>query len=427
MNYAETMPCFRWTFRLVLLTLIISCAEINEFRCAADDDRESVPDEKKVSQLISQLDSPSRAERVQAERSLIQLGEQAIPALEEFPTDDPVIAIHLDRIRLAIRKTAATETLEGTRFSFEASQGIGIQEFIRNLTEATGNEVVTDPPSLSRRIQFHGDDIPFWQVIDDVCLHNDLGWRTSSQSVVLSTSERTRYDVADYVKCVRIGGTVQRQRQGFRQRRRGQLIRVEFRLDVEPQVVPFFAQVFDRDFELSNETLTATPFNPDAGHELLFRGGRTAVFTVDFQTNSETIEFPVNASGFITLFCAARREPITVALNSREQTPDNRVRLEGISRTPDETIVRLSVQLPHNADELRSHRLGLLHRDVKLHQNDGQVTSPTRIELLSRRGLLHSLEVRFPTGAEATHLTYGMPELLTFLPVPFEIHGLERN
>ncbi|MEW4490209.1 hypothetical protein AB1L42_19145 [Thalassoglobus sp. JC818] len=421
------MPKSRWTSMLVLIALMAFGADCIVSRSDADDVSVNAINSKSVEQLVALLDSPKRAERVEAERRLIQLGESAIPDLEKLSVDNPIIDIQLDRIRNEIRKLAATRTLEGTRFSFDAPNEVNIQEFIQKLTGSTGNLVLTDPPNLSRRVRFEGKDVPFWQVIDEVCLHHDLGWRTSSNAVVLSTSERTRYDVADYVKCVRIGGIVQRQRQGFRQRRRGELIRVEFRIDVEPQVVPFFAQVFDRDFELADENLTATPFNPDAGHELLFRGGRTAVFTIDFQTESEAIEFPISASGFITLFCAARREPIAIALDILQQSPDNRVRLEGISRTPAETIIRLSIQLPHNADELRSHRLGLLHRDVKLQLANGQTTASSRVELLSRRGLIHSLEVRFPSDVEATHLIYGMPELLTFLPVPFEIHGLERN
>lgn len=397
---------------------------------AAQGERRAYCDDHAAAELlIQQLRSSSRAKRIEAERELIDLGEGVLPHFRNLNHSDPALSFHLKQIEEEIRLRLAMDTLNGTLVTLQNTQPVALEQLTKTLTDQASMSVGVDSRLRNLPVQVEVNQQPFWKVIDELSQQADVGWSRDRSGVTFAAQALLKYGATDYPKCFRVAAIHHAPRKSFRRRLRQNLVRISFRVDVEPVIVPYFLTVRDRHFELrSSDNQTLSPFNPDAVREIPLVAQPWFEFTVDFHSESEVKANEFELDGEVELFCAARTTQIEVPLNDEEQT-DARVQFVSKRSNTTEQRVVADIFLPEGSEQFDSHRLALLHQDA-WRVEEGQNVPARQTRIVEIDGQKHRVEFVFPKAIgqqdQATFI-YNYPDLFTSLPVSFKIRGIESS
>lgn len=409
-----------------------------------------VADPAQLQELVQQLRSESRSERILAERSLTEFGEQSVPFLEKLAEEDAALALVARRIIGEIGKSLAQRNLEGQKITLASSAPVPLSELLEEVARQSGMAFLVDPRFRQQSVTYAVDQQPFWQVVDDISRLADLGWEREAEAISFLAKHPLKTGQVAYPPPLRVAALPRQPQQNLELRTPPGFLRMTLRIDAEPQIIPYFLVVRDAHFELTgtlNESeLKFIPFNPEAAREVPVRDQSRFEFTVDFVSTRNAVPQTLDLQGEFELFCA----PLSRLFQLNRPEPEaatvltTPVRVVTVGQTETVLTWEIEVDFPEGIERFESHRQGLLHRDVSYLDAQGDRHLPQRVEITRNAGRRQRVEIDFELGrtgddqpgkqpspstddsTQSPMLLYRYPEMLTFHVVPFSISGIRH-
>jgi hypothetical protein len=128
--------------------------------------------QRRVEQLVRQLDADDRSIRDAAEQDLQRLGVEVLPLLPPVDSGMPAeTQERLARVRQTLERAAAIRSIEASRLTLEGH--VTLDEFLRAIEQQTGNRLIDFRSRLGQsqdplRIRLNARDEPFWVLLDRV-------------------------------------------------------------------------------------------------------------------------------------------------------------------------------------------------------------------------------------------------------------------
>ncbi len=121
---------------------------------------------RQVNQLVRQLFDPELAKRDEAEKKLLELGDDILPLLPETSSRTPAEVLQrLGRVTSALESKAAEETVTPTTVTL--SGDFDLVEVFEAIEEQTGNRFAGQE-DLVGTFQMEWKDKPYWEAIDQL-------------------------------------------------------------------------------------------------------------------------------------------------------------------------------------------------------------------------------------------------------------------
>lgn len=303
----------------------------------------------------------------------------------------------------------------------ESSQPLA--DVIKTINRDTGNHVVLDQGAGEVAVAPIAEQ-PFWAALDQICHDHGLGWSWKDRATLKVDRSPTQSGAIAYEKGVRVA---------VRQVASSpKLTRLQFEIDVEPRLYPFFLQFQGDDFSLENGDQTWPVLSPDAQGEVFFVNENHAEFTVDFVGRPEMESVAKVAGEFELMLPAERVELIwnvNEDMNQTKSTMSHKVQLFTHALMPEDDELKpyleFIVTMP---DEMlrtfASHRLGLLHQDVALQSGaEAEWIRPEIVDIVRTQRNSQQVRYLFPPMelTSAARVRYGVPEKIESMPVKFSI------
>ena len=386
---------------------------------------------------VERLASPDRAERITAERDLLEQGPAILDQLPQ-PSEIKDVAVRtaLERIRKQLELQQADQVLEASRIVVQGAGPAG---------ELVAGHVALTPAQSLRPVELASADDDYWKVIDDVARQIN-GWpaRTLPDGQV-TFRDRTPADERKritYERAFRLaaGPAESKAVAGDPLRR---LVRIPLELRAEPRLRPLFASFAANDMQLTGGDETAfRSFTPGAKYELPF--GDVVETRLDFLAVGDVVD-PLRLEGTLHVTVAAGEERFAFPLDEIVQasakiahggvTVGVRRATRGESGT---ATVELAVVYDHGGPAFESHRTWVYHNDAALIytvEQDGQTTEhrldhkPGFSTIAQADGgvVLAYRFVGLPADARDVNFVYKAPTKIIDAPLTFKIDGLSAD
>ena len=203
--------------------------------------------QNQVTALVKQLDAADRATRDNAEKELLELGEDILTMLPSIDPSTPAeVKDRLTRVRNTLEKQAASQSAEASRLTVQGTKTLG--EFFQLVQEQTQNELVDYRSQLgqqdsSLKVDLDFNDTPFFEALDQVLdqaglsVYNFGGEQRKLALISKPANEAPRAKNASYAGPFRIEPT-----EIFAQRNLrnpgNQNLRMRVEILWEPRIVP---------------------------------------------------------------------------------------------------------------------------------------------------------------------------------------------
>lgn len=381
---------------------------------------------EEIENLIQKLNSPQRSVRISAEKSLIATGEEGLLVIEEQLGIDSEFSFQLQRIANTIREQIASASLLGTRISIGGDETSTIHQVIEEIVEQTGFQVRVIDDSKQTPVMISAQEIPFWKGIDLLGSQANVGWQIlNGKEIVFNPDFQLRPGATAYPKSLRVAAIQARLKQS--------LLRVNFRVDAEPDVNPYYLKIRDQDFRLidsvSSPMNLIPPFNRDAAREITIGDQAGFEFHVDFQMDEEIETDSLTLNGKVEIVCAAHTREAIISLEKNGQT-DPQVAVINSKQTRNRLKLLARIRLPEELASFDSHRITLLHKEAWLSLKNDQRIAPQSKKIVRTAGGTHDVEFFFEVAQDLTpdaHFVYAHPSHVMTSTAEFEIQDFSYN
>lgn len=376
---------------------------------------------------IEKLNSPIRAERLEAAETLHTQGTSILPLLRDAAiVSDSGDQFVLQQFQRRVEREAVDAALKGTRITLKAAT-------LREAANAISSQCVTpvtlslDYPDITFNPPLEFQDVSFWYVLQKLCHASgtDWGWEKETQGdseregIRLLAGADPKVKVYSAVTgCFRIAA-VPVEREG------ASTLRWRFRIEAEGAVRPLCAIVRDSEIQISKDGNRFTPFTPDARREILF-SGQSAEFHVDVLPGDASRNQPEQIRGTIQIRCEILpqdlRFPIGTGRPQVHFAGDTEIRLLSTHRKKDLLEATFAVTFPPGVN-WQSHQLDHLHQEAwLLRGTNGPIHFRSR-KLLSETMPTHIVQYEFPLTDEneGSELLYRFPSADRIIDVTFDI------
>ncbi|MBW3595906.1 MAG: hypothetical protein KY475_01370 [Planctomycetes bacterium] len=132
----------------------------------------------KVNRLVRQLDADDLAERVAAEKSLVEIGPKALDLLPAItPRTSAEVKDRLGRVRTILEKQAAEQAAEASRVTLQGEMTLA--EAMAALEKQTGNKVVDVLDATKQTtVKTDFEEAPYWEALDSLLAQAGLAINT---------------------------------------------------------------------------------------------------------------------------------------------------------------------------------------------------------------------------------------------------------
>lgn len=378
-----------------------------------------------IQQLVEQLSSSKRSERIWAEEKLLNAKLNVLPELTTLAEQKREHRFQLLKLIEKIRKRAAEETLLGQTVLLDQER-FTAEERVKQVRQQTGIDLRLPSNLLKQPTTMEAGQYPFWQVVDELSKELNCNWQWDQASIYFVSSQSEEDVSREYVDCLRVQVLQSEKRQNLRSKFRRGLMRLNFQFDLEPTVRPFLLNLAANDFQLTSTTdegdWIGKPFSP--GSKLELPAGESPRFkaSLDFIARDLPEDTDLSVKGKIELMCSARPREIRASLLNKESIQPE-LKIVETSEKANKIVVTVDIQLPEELAEFDSHRLSLLHQDAWLDSSDGTRSKPEQVQILSHTGSRHRVEFSFLSDhAKNTEaFVYLYPDQVVFFPVSFKM------
>ncbi|MBI1347913.1 hypothetical protein GC163_16685 [bacterium] len=332
-----------------------------------------------ISQAIRHLESLDASERSRGLKSLQDLGASALSDLpEDLSGYSPATRDILARLRNQWERELAAASLKPSMWELTRSETSSTFNIEMGIQSQTANVVRFDKQVSSSGVPQLEGNFTFWQGVSllESVTETRCVWQPDRHHFLFTPVPPTLHPPKVIEGAARIS-QVSASLKPLPNNDRSQLLRSEWRLQIEPRLRPLFVRVAMKDWSgttATNESLT--PWNPPAVLELPFPdGGSEVVFPVDLLWPDAKATL-WSLTGTATVHYTARWD--TVAFAAHDLSPGIvkrrggvAVRLRKVDFQPSgENQLRASIRIVVNYDQggpaFESHRAGLFHRSARL-------------------------------------------------------------
>lgn len=447
-----------WAMLWALAGALTLALPVNRVRAAAPGENRADL-EGEVRQLVADLSAETRAQRLAAEKRLLELGTKALPHLpapELLPTLSVKEAVR--RIRTELERSAARESVLPSRVTLASKLSFG--EALAEISRQTGNRLdrgLLSESLLKMPVNLDLKEVPFWQALDDLAGRFKVRYEYDAvaRGLKLAPAEaatRTAESQVSYSGAFRIEGLpadrVQRTAGRGKDLKAGpseDLLRVSLVLMPEPRLRPLFLHYATRDINVRTaDRLSLKAFSPEASYELpLGEGGGASRIEVDFLIPAAHLAKSLELQGKLQCTTAAGNEAIrfTELAKAQESGGGNiarrrggvtvtlgRVRVTRLSPGKQEARIAVTVAYDTGGPAFESHRTWILHNEVYLEDPVGKrlrLNGGSETTLQGDGGV--GIEYRFvdlPDPLPDYTFVYVAPTLIVDVPIEFQIQSV---
>ena len=397
----------------------------------------------KVDRLVRQLDARDRADRVSAEKQLIEMGASILPMLPRIDaTTSSEKKNRLTRIRGELESAATVQSADASPLTLSGNMSLGT--LFAAIKEQTGNEVIdfrnrAGAADQNRTLEVKFDKEPFWTAIDSIMdqaeltVYNFSGEFRKLALTARPPGERDRIGSACYSGPFRIEAT-----EIFTQRnlRTPTMQGMRIRLEVlwEPRLTPLVIR-----HPYSNISIEAddgneiAPTSPQGVAEVPVQStvsGIDILVPVELP-DREATQIDSLSGTFYALVPGKEVEfefdKLQNARNIQQQQSGVRVTLDRVTKNRDIYEIRIRVKLPDTSERAESHLDWAANNVVQLIAADGKRIEDPNFERYFERDNEIGFRYLFPLedAIENYKLRYRTPASLIEIPVEYELGEID--
>lgn len=397
---------------------------------------------ERVPQLVKQLGGDELASREAAEKSLLELGPDALAFLPIV--DDSTAAElreRLGRVREQLERQRSEAFLAPSTVTLRAGSGMLLSRVLEQVQDQTGNSLVdvrgdqgqdvTDP-----RIKLTLDNVPFWQALDQILDSALLSVdpTLSDQAVALVArmegTERTKR--ASYSGPFRFQpGTITAQRD---LRSSTHTMRIEYEVAWEPRLLPVAIYQASSDLKATDEAGNSIAVADD-GQQLeipVSPGMTTTELPVLLTPPARKIEKLASLQGKLTALIPGGIETFRFAKVDAGKVEDVRkgaviVGVDELKRNNDLWELRMHVRFDNAQGALESYRGWVYNNEAFLEDPDGNAIPPVGSETTAQSEGEVGMVYLFDLDQEPKRFAfvYRSPVVIVRVPVTFELKDLD--
>lgn len=425
------MSGLRFAFVMTILAILSDPVWADDQTSPRSDVRQT------VEMLLKQLDSQSLSDRVQAERSLLDLGPESLTYLPP-PELTPSISVReaVKRIRVQLERRAARDSALASLVRLSGEMPLAA--LLKEITAQTRNrvELAEDARKLAtQKLSVDYDSRPFWECLDDICQRMKLvstfdaqlnvlrlGSLSPKSPVELAVQRSGPYRLAIHSAEVRpiVGNKTAR------------LLRISGKVSLEPRLRPLFLHFAAGDLgAVSTDGVKLQPWNPAARYEHpVGDAGREVPLQLDYLVPPGENQSAVNLRGRLSVQLAAGTERVVFDRTSQSAGTARRrggvtVRLREVAFEPpqgDEIQAQIKVTVSYDAGgpAFESHRTWMFHNAVYMENEAHRRFEFTDYDTLLQANGAVGVDYRWehlPAPATQYQFVYEAPTLILDLPL----------
>lgn len=396
-----------------------------------------------VETLVRRLDSGQLAQRVAAERELIELGPGVLDFLPG-PAGDVSAEVRqrLGHIRQVLQRRAAESVAEASTVTLRA-ESLPLSKVLAEISRQTGNAIHDSRGQLGQaqedpKISIRFDKTPFWKALDEVLDQANLdvypyGQQRAVTIVANPSAGLRRSGRASYSGPFRIEPTAIEARRSLRNPAAAAL-RLDLQVSWEPRVRPI--AVRQRLSELAAVDEKGRPLDTgggDAELEAAIQATDTAKeLQVPMPLPPRDVRQLAKLKGRLTAMLPGREETfrfdeLAKAANVSKQVAGATVTLEAVRRNNDLWEVRILVRFDRAGAALESHRGWIYQNEAYLEGPAGKQVRPSTVETTRRTesevGLAYLFEA--PGSLEGYTFVYRTPVSIVSTGFDYELGPID--
>ncbi|MFV1966361.1 MAG: hypothetical protein ACC628_13140 [Pirellulaceae bacterium] len=390
----------------------------------------------RVGQLVRQLDDHSLAARNAAEKTLVELGSEALGLLPPITPSTPAeVKERLGRIRESLEKQAAQAVIEPTRISLEGQ--MSVTNAFRALEEQTGNRVIGFQ-SRTGDVKVNLKDTIYWDALDQVLDQADLninpfgGEPNALEVVARGKGQLPRHGVADYQGVFRIEAIRLEARRELRNPTVDTL-RLTIEVAWEPRIAPIAFRQSIRQIEAVSEQGGMLYFDdrPAVLNASVAHGISAVELAIPLQLPDRGIRRIARLKGVLTALLPGRVEAfefedLVEARGVSKQRAGVTVVLERFHKNLDLYEARVAIRFDEAGDAFASHRGWVYGNKAFIVDAGGKRIdtvggNPTR-QRSDEVGFAYLFEL--PSGSDGCRFVYETPAMILQVPVEYELKDI---
>lgn len=403
----------------------------------ASDNRSTADIKDEVHRLVRQLDDNERSQREAAEKSLVELGVEALNLLPPITPRTPAeVKERLGRVRKTLETTIAESIAQPSLVTLAGE--MSLTEALQAMEQQTGNRV-TGYERRSGKVKVAFDKTPYWQALDEVLDQanlniNEFGGEASS--LVLTArpeGQASRTETGVYSGVFRLEALRLESRRDLRNPTVNGM-RLSLGVTWEPRVAPIGLRQ-----QLSEITVV-----DDRGEALSVAGNQGAL-NASAELGMSAIEFGIPLplvsreakriallKGRFTALIPGRVESFEFAdLGTARDVEQTRagvvVTFERLRQNVDLYELRMALRFDDAANALESHRGWVYQNEAYLTDKDGKKLENVGFQATRQEtnevGVAYLFDL--PDGPEGCKFVYKTPALVLQLPVEYELKDIE--
>jgi hypothetical protein len=403
----------------------------------ASDNRSTADIKDEVHRLVRQLDDNERSQREAAEKSLVELGVEALNLLPPITPRTPAeVKERLGRVRKTLETTIAESIAQPSLVTLAGE--MSLTEALQAMEQQTGNRV-TGYERRSGKVKVAFDKTPYWQALDEVLDQanlniNEFGGEASS--LVLTArpeGQASRTETGVYSGVFRLEALRLESRRDLRNPTVNGM-RLSLGVTWEPRVAPIGLRQ-----QLSEITVV-----DDRGEAISVAGNQGAL-NASAELGMSAIEFGIPLplvsreakriallKGRFTALIPGRVESFEFAdLGTARDVEQARagvvVTFERLRQNVDLYELRMALRFDDAANALESHRGWVYQNEAYLTDKDGKKLENVGFQATRQEtnevGVAYLFDL--PDGPEGCKFVYKTPALVLQLPVEYELKDIE--
>jgi hypothetical protein len=403
----------------------------------ASDNRSTADIKDEVHRLVRQLDDNERSQREAAEKSLVELGVEALNLLPPITPRTPAeVKERLGRVRKTLETTIAESIAQPSLVTLAGE--MSLTEALQAMEQQTGNRV-TGYERRSGKVKVAFDKTPYWQALDEVLDQanlniNEFGGEASS--LVLTArpeGQASRTETGVYSGVFRLEALRLESRRDLRNPTVNGT-RLSLGVTWEPRVAPIGLRQ-----QLSEITVV-----DDRGEAISVAGNQGAL-NASAELGMSAIEFGIPLplvsreakriallKGRFTALIPGRVESFEFAdLGTARDVEQARagvvVTFERLRQNVDLYELRMALRFDDAANALESHRGWVYQNEAYLTDKDGKKLENVGFQATRQEtnevGVAYLFDL--PDGPEGCKFVYKTPALVLQLPVEYELKDIE--
>ena len=387
-----------------------------------------------VADLLRQLDSNVRSERIEAEAALVELGPRVLEKLPKEAAVAASVGAALRRVRQMLEEQAARNALLASRVELDGPKTLAM--LLTEVAKQTGNAVRSEQLKPNQRsVVLSKLPAEFWPLMDAARLQSKCRLRFDANLAAFKFEPFAPVSLGeDYFGAFRVSVRSVSRRPLLGEAKQDR-IRVRFAIAAEPRLKPLFLRKASSDCSLSAKVGELIRMSPGSHTEFPFGSSGLEVEThEDFLAPHDSVNDELSFAGRVTVVVGLHGRPLSfsqVKAGVMQRRGQLEVEIERATWTSPDAAVRLRVSYGSDGPAFESHRSWIYRNVARIVSRDGEtvIAGVPAIDRVAGGNAIVSYRFRLPEESDlnAWRMEFAAPSFILEAPVEFQIGGLKAE